>query len=80
MRKYPFGVAGQYIGPWFVGSVYEASSSVFFSEGFQVESVAVMGERCVSTAGSWLSDLFRSTKRDKKIVLERKKELMRSTS
>ena len=29
----PFGVAGQYVGPWFVGSVYEASSSVFFSDG-----------------------------------------------
>ena len=27
MRKYPFGVAGQYVGPWFVGSVCEASSS-----------------------------------------------------
>ena len=25
--KYPFGVAGQYVGPWFVGSVCEASSS-----------------------------------------------------
>ena len=42
MRKYPFGVAVQYVGPWFVGSVCEVSSSVFFSEGFQVESVAVM--------------------------------------
>ena len=42
MRKYPFCVAGQYVGPWFVGSVCEASSSVFFSDGFQVESVAVM--------------------------------------
>ena len=27
MRKYPFGVAGQYVSPWFVGSVCEASSS-----------------------------------------------------
>ena len=42
VRKCPFGVAGQNVGPWFVGSVCEASSSVFFSEGFQVESVAVM--------------------------------------
>ena len=42
MRKCPFGVAGLSVGPWFVGSVCEASSSVFFSEGFQVESVAVM--------------------------------------
>ena len=51
MRKYPFCVAGQYVGPWFVGSVCEASSSVceasssvFFSDGFQVESIAVMWE------------------------------------
>ena len=42
MRQYPFGVAGQYVGPYFVGSVCEASSSIFFSDGFQVESVAVM--------------------------------------
>ena len=42
MRKYPFYVAGQYVGPWLVGSVCEASSSVFFRDGFQVESVAVM--------------------------------------
>ena len=42
MRKYAVCVAGQYVGPWFVGSVCEASSSVFFSDGFQVESVAVM--------------------------------------
>ena len=28
----PFGVAGQYVGPCFVGSVCEASSSVFFSD------------------------------------------------
>ena len=42
MRKYPFCVAGHYVSPWFVGSVCEASSSVFFSDGFQVESVAVM--------------------------------------
>ena len=32
MRKYPFCVAGQYVGPWFVESVCEASSSVFFSD------------------------------------------------
>ena len=38
-------VPGQYVGPWFVESVYEASSNVFFSDGFQVESVAVMWER-----------------------------------
>ena len=42
VRKYPFGVAGQYVGPWFVEWVCEASSSVFFSDGFQVGSVAVM--------------------------------------
>ena len=29
----PSGVAGRYVGPWFVGSVCEASSSVFFSDG-----------------------------------------------
>ena len=34
------------------------------SEGFQVESVAVMWERCVSAVGSWVSDFVRSTKRD----------------
>ena len=45
MRKYPFCVAGQYVGLWFVGSVCEDSSSVFFRDGFQVESVAVMCER-----------------------------------
>ena len=82
VRKCPFGIAGQYVGPWFVGSVDKASSSVFFSEGFQMESVAVfvarpterasmaqglfmvgqmesvavMWERSVSAAGSWLSD------------------------
>ena len=56
VRKYPFCVAGQYVGPWFIGSVCEASSSVFFSDGFQVESVAVMWERSTSAAGSWLSD------------------------
>ena len=39
MRKYPFCVAGQYVGPWLVESMCEASSSVFFSDGFQVESV-----------------------------------------
>ena len=33
MRKYPFCVAGQYVGPWFVGSVCEASSSVFSGDG-----------------------------------------------
>ena len=66
VRKYPFCVAGQHVGPWFVGSVCEASSNVFFSDGFQVESIAVMWERSVSAAGSWLSDLVRSTKRDKK--------------
>ena len=33
VRKCPFCVAGQYVGPWFVGSVCEASSSVFFSDG-----------------------------------------------
>ena len=27
MRKCPFGVAGQYVGPWFVGNVGKASSS-----------------------------------------------------
>ena len=27
MRKCPFCVTGQYVGPWFVGSVFEASSS-----------------------------------------------------
>ena len=64
LQKYPFGVAGQYVGPWFVGSVCKASSSVFFSEGFQVESVAVMRERSVSAAGSWLSDFVCYTKRD----------------
>ena len=42
MRKYPFCNAGQYVGPWLVGNMCEASSSVFFSDGFQVESVAVM--------------------------------------
>ena len=62
----PFGVTGQFVGPWFVGSVCEASSSVFFSDGFQVESVAVMWERSVCAAGSWLSDVVRSAKRDNK--------------
>ena len=52
VRKCPFGVAGWYVCPWFVGSVCEASSSIFFSEGFQGESVAVMWERSVSAAGS----------------------------
>ena len=33
VRKYSFCVAGQYVGPWFVGSVYEAGNSVFFSDG-----------------------------------------------
>ena len=42
VKRCPFGVAAQYVGPWFIGSVCKASSSVFFSEGFQVESVAVM--------------------------------------
>ena len=42
VKKYPFCVAGQYVGPWFVGSVCEASSCVLFSDGFQVESVVVM--------------------------------------
>ena len=27
VRKCPFCVAGQYAGPWFVGSVFEAKSS-----------------------------------------------------
>ena len=64
VQKYPFGAAGQYVDPWFVGSVFEASSSVFFSDGFQVASVAVMWERSVLAAGSWLSDFVCSTKRD----------------
>ena len=42
MKKYPFCVAGQYVGPCLVGSVCEDSSSVFLSDVFQVESVAVM--------------------------------------
>ena len=42
VRKCLFGVTGQYVGPWFVRSVFKASSSVFFSNEFQVESVAVM--------------------------------------
>ena len=29
----PLGVAGQYVGPWFLESVCEACSSVFFSDG-----------------------------------------------
>ena len=33
MRKCPFCVVDQYVGPWFVGSVCEASNSVFFSDG-----------------------------------------------
>ena len=36
------------------------------SEGFQVESVAVMWERCVSAADPGLSDFIFSTKRDEK--------------
>ena len=33
MRKCPFCVTGQYVCLWFVGTVCEASSSVFFSNG-----------------------------------------------
>ena len=33
MRKCPFCVAGQFVVPCFVGSVREASSCVFFSDG-----------------------------------------------
>ena len=33
MRKCTFCVAGQFVGPWFVGSMCEASSSVFISDG-----------------------------------------------
>ena len=34
VKKYPFCVAGQYVGPWFVGSMCKASGSVLFSDGF----------------------------------------------
>ena len=33
MGKCPFRVAGQYVGPWFVGNVCEASCGVCFSDG-----------------------------------------------
>ena len=61
----PFGVAGQFVGPWFVGSLFEASSSVFFSDGVPSGiSSSDVRERSVCAAGSWLSDFVRSTKRD----------------
>ena len=63
-RKYPFCVADQYVGPWFVGSVCKASSSMFFSDGFQVESVAVMWERSVCAVVSWFSDHRHTKRRD----------------
>ena len=43
--------------------VKEACLKLAASEGFQVESVAVMWERCVSAASSRLSDIVRSTKK-----------------
>ena len=47
MRKCPFCVAGQYVGPWFVGSVCEASSSVFFSDGVPRVISSSGCERCL---------------------------------
>ena len=65
MRKCPFCVAGQYVGPWFVGSVCEASSSVFFSDGVPSGiSSSDVREMSVCAAGSWLSDRRNTKKRD----------------
>ena len=51
VRKCLFCVAGLYVGPWFVGSVFKASSERSVPSGIS----AVMWERCVSSASSRLS-------------------------
>ena len=76
----PFGVADQYVGLWFVGSMCEASISVFFSDRVPSGiSSSDVREVCLCC---WLMALCSSTHKKKKgqekIVLERKKELMRS--
>ena len=70
-------VAGLYAGPWFVGSVFKASSERSVPSGIS----AVMWERYVSSASSRLSDVVRSAEKGpEKIVPEREKESMRSAS
>ena len=70
-------VAGLYAGPWFVGSVFKASSERSVPSGIS----AVMWERYVPSASSRLSlTLSVLLKRDQKIVPERGKESMRSAS
>ena len=82
MRKCPFGVAGQYVGPWFVGSMCEASNSERrVPSGSHVRAMWQPCERDVflllAEGSLTLSVLLKGTR---KIVLERKKELMRSAS
>ena len=68
-------VAGLHAGPWFVGSVFKASSERSVPSGIS----AVMWERCASSASSRLSlALSVLRKGTRKIVPEREKELMRS--
>ena len=73
----PFCVGGQYVGPWLVGSVCEASRSVFFSEGVPSGiSSSHVREVCLCC---WLMALccrHTTQKGTRKIVFERKKESM----
>ena len=63
MRKCLFCVAGLYAGPWFVGSVFKASSERSVPSGIS----AVMWERYVPSASSRLSlTLSVLQKRDQK--------------
>ena len=59
MKLTSAGVAGQYVGPWFVGSVCEASSERRVPSGISGSPVR---EMC-SAASSRLSDFVRSTKK-----------------
>ena len=80
VRKYPFCVAGQYVGPWFVESVCAASSSVFFSDGVPSGISSSGCERCLFglPANCSLTVDTLPKKGTRKIVLEKKKESMRS--
>ena len=80
VRKCPFCVTGQYVGPWFVGSVCEASRCVFFSDGFPSGISDSVCEWCLLglPANCSLAVDTLLKKKLEKIVLERKKETMHS--
>ena len=67
-ESFPFGVAGQYVGPWFVGSLCEASISMFFSDGVPSGISSSGCERCLfgllASCSLRLSSLPRGTRKN----------------